>query len=512
MRTLPPILSALFLATANAEDFYVAQSAAGGDTGADCSNAKSLSWLNNPSNWGTGAGKVSAGDTVHLCGTFTGQLAVAGSGSAGSPVILRFESGAKFTANWWPYQDGAIKVNGKQWITLDGGSNGLIESTNNGTALGVQTNATGVYLLYTTNVTVQNLTVTNLYVRTPESSDSQGGQQGVFAVGPAVNLTVQNCDVSHAEAGIYCAVTYGENIVIRSNRIRDVSWGIACATSSGSGAVYGSHIYQNTITDLWRWASGYWLVDPGPPERYEDFHADGIFVWASFGGGVHTNCNIYQNHIGGIVGEGCTAGIYVSGNSNSMWATVYNNVVWTAAGASNKFCNGSIFVRYAPGTKIFNNTLIGNGEHAGMWLAYSNQFPTVISNNVLKGHTLIYQMESSVNMQSDRNLYYGYTETSPFFINAYPLVGTNTWIATLGHDVNSVWTDPLLDSNYKLTAGSPAIGVGANLNSYFTTDFDGTTRGTTWDIGAYEYEPPPPPTGLVIENLHVENLVIRETP
>lgn len=57
-------------------------------------------------------------------------------------------------------------------------------------------------------------------------------------------------------------------------------------------------------------------------------------------------------------------------------------------------------------------------------------------------------------------------------------------------------TDPLfvnastnsLPAGFKLQSGSPAIGAGTNLNSYFTTDFDGVTRGSSWDIGAWQYQ------------------------
>ncbi len=45
--------------------------------------------------------------------------------------------------------------------------------------------------------------------------------------------------------------------------------------------------------------------------------------------------------------------------------------------------------------------------------------------------------------------------------------------------------------NALLQFGSPSIGAGAELNTLFTTDFAETTRGSTWDIGAYEYVPPP---------------------
>jgi hypothetical protein len=42
-------------------------------------------------------------------------------------------------------------------------------------------------------------------------------------------------------------------------------------------------------------------------------------------------------------------------------------------------------------------------------------------------------------------------------------------------------------SDYRLASGSPGINQGANLSSVFTTDFAGVPRGSTYDMGAYEY-------------------------
>jgi len=63
-------------------------------------------------------------------------------------------------------------------------------------------------------------------------------------------------------------------------------------------------------------------------------------------------------------------------------------------------------------------------------------------------------------------------------------------------DTNSVNADPLLVStsgagDYRLQAGSPAIGTGATIN-YATTDLDGNVRPMTapWDIGAYQLSRP----------------------
>ncbi len=88
-----------------AADFYIAQTQAGSNDGSSCVNAHAPTWFNTAANWANPeqAGKVGPGDTVHLCGTFTfpandsinGLLKIPGSGSAGSPITILFEPGAK---------------------------------------------------------------------------------------------------------------------------------------------------------------------------------------------------------------------------------------------------------------------------------------------------------------------------------------------------------------------------------------------------------------------------------
>ena len=56
--------------------------------------------------------------------------------------------------------------------------------------------------------------------------------------------------------------------------------------------------------------------------------------------------------------------------------------------------------------------------------------------------------------------------------------------------VNQVATDIFTDpagGDFTLKAGSNAIGAGADLSEYFTTDITGETRTTPWDIGAFKY-------------------------
>lgn len=81
------VASALCL-VGRAEILYVTQSGAGSGNGSSIGNAFSASAFNTSGNWGSGAGKISAGDIVFLNGSFTTRLATQGSGTNASTRII----------------------------------------------------------------------------------------------------------------------------------------------------------------------------------------------------------------------------------------------------------------------------------------------------------------------------------------------------------------------------------------------------------------------------------------
>ena len=159
------IIALLLLSTpCIAADFYIAQVAnpTGDAQGGDCDNSHAIAGLS----WGAG-NDIEAGDTLHLCGTFTSTLTIGDSGSSGSPYTIYFEEDAKFSkANWGSYSSSAIYGSNKSYIIIDGGTNGIIENTDTGTAgsYGSQGLTTGVCFenASTNNIEVKNLTIRNL--------------------------------------------------------------------------------------------------------------------------------------------------------------------------------------------------------------------------------------------------------------------------------------------------------------------------------------------------------------
>ena len=128
---------------------------------------------------------------------------------------------------------------------------------------------------------------------------------------------------------------------------------------------------------------------------------------------------------------------------------------------------------YAHGGRVFNNSFIDIGDSRTTVGWYN--FDLTLTN-----------------IQADYN-YVGK--------DSYGTLATNVLEESIGDpggwDNNKLWEDnginggdPLFMSatDFQLQSGSPLIGAALELNSLFTTDFIGVTRGDVWDIGPYEYE------------------------
>src|SRR2546423_890143 len=166
----------VFAVPARAKDFYIAAKQAGTGSGTGCSTAKPYSWFNTAASWGSGTAQIGPGTTVHLCGTFTGTankqlLLVQGSGTSTARITIKFETGAILTAPYWSSL-GAIRMDNRSYITVDGGGTGIIRNTDNGTGLTYHAQSRAIYAAYCTGCTVQNITIANLYVHTSISDVS----------------------------------------------------------------------------------------------------------------------------------------------------------------------------------------------------------------------------------------------------------------------------------------------------------------------------------------------------
>ncbi|MEI6057654.1 MAG: LamG domain-containing protein, partial [bacterium] len=479
-------------------DIYIAQTLQGNNSGGPtCADAHPVSWFNSSFNWGGATGKIGPGTTVHLCGTITSTLSIQGSGSAGSPVTIHFENGAKLSSPAWGEgaQAALYGYGPLSYITVDGGANGIIENTANGTALANQINSAGVQFDFGCNTCeVKNLTVRNLYIRTPNSSDSGGGSYAVYFSAGGNHVKIHDNTLSNIGDPIMFGIPAGSfsNLEINNNTVTESSVAISVLGADPNAIMDGILIHDNNLTGPGPIWDGSWGVCSGCHN-----HNDGIHVGASSSSTSPSNITglkIYNNYTHGDWGQFSTAQIFVEYDVRSPF--IYNNVLVPAAGSVSAG-NGLMFVKQnSTNARVYNNTFIspsvttpaglaldvdGQGVSVENNIFYNFAFPIFINSTVpLNAHNYV--------STSDYNVFYPVSD-GPAVQFGEGQIGTFAAWQVLGFDVHSAITDPLFVSNpndLHLTSNSPAIGIGANLSPYFTTDITGVSRpsvGSAWDIG-----------------------------
>lgn len=464
VRNLTLAVSCLLLAASAAavqNNIYIAQNAAGANSGADCSNARSAAWFNTPANWGTGTTQIGPGDTVHLCGTFRGaagttMLTIQGNGSSGSPITIRFENGAILTSPAWPWT-GAINVTQKSYITVDGGASGIIQNTQNGTALAYHQPSNGILVSDSAHIVIQQLTIRGIYANQGSNSgasDAAGqGSNDIYVAGDNTSISIHDNTLVAARAGISVglAKTF-TGLYIYNNNIFDHCWGIKVGEGSGGFSGSDFQIHNNTITNWTNWQY--------PSNTY---HTDGIIVYVMAGSSLSPQ--IYNNYIYGNLGSGsptafifCTYGTAPPGTVCS----IYNNVLISSGLTAIWLKNGQ------PGNQVYNNTIVGPGASGGIAVRLETSTTAMsFKNNLVSNWQRAIGSYTDLAAQikaSDHNVFHN---THQYLFTYNDGRGYHTWTQwqALGFDAHSSTTDPRLGSNYQLQSGSSAVGLGANLSS-----------------------------------------------
>ena len=288
------------------QDIYIAQSAAGGNTGADCADALVYSFFNSSANWASSftGGKISPGTTVHLCGTITGTntantniLRTQGAGTSGSPITIHFENGAIVQS---PACTGASGAGGciylnNAYITLNGGTNGTVENTSDGNSgngnclIGtctVQQAATTAVEVNGANDIVENLNVSHMCMHTFQAADNFffqpcGGIQ--VDSGGSGALVTQNT-VDNAATGIGGGAN---SLEISYNTMTAVNHAITLGTVSS--VFTGNKIHNNDVSQEWVWDA-----------TDNSYHHNGIIIEVVGTGGQFPGLQIYDNYFHGL--------------------------------------------------------------------------------------------------------------------------------------------------------------------------------------------------------------------
>jgi hypothetical protein len=533
--TLAVMFVILAAAFSNASDIYIAQNAAGGNTGADCADAHAVSWFNSSSSWGSAAGQIGPGTTVHLCGTFnapagaSGYLTFQGSGANGNPITLLFENGAVLTAPYWG--GAAIQLGNNSYLTINGGMSGIIQATANGTGLansqdgGLGINTTGTV----SNITIENLTISNLYKHTCTES-------------------VSNCTDQGGQNTYGIRLLVGSNIVINNNTVHDMKWAIFLAYGYGGTTSTSLDVYNNTVYDM---DHGVVYGDAGTNSVLKstncssaiynnDFsamqpwdaagdvnHHDATHLWANnaASGSSYSGVCVYSNYFHGDAGatDNTIFGMESYGNGNYT----FNNII--NVDGSSACATGAMGFWTGSGNRgaaqhAFNNT-ISPTSNCSNSVNYEQNSGGVFENNLIlsSNPTYVYTDGTSGTLTTvDYNSYATVAGPNPFYGPSGCPSGASfaTWKSGCGFDTHGQNVSITVNAApFTLPSGSAAVGAATNLTSLGITALNtgapqtfgvGGSCGTgcvarassgVWDAGAYPYStggqaPPQAPTNL----------------
>jgi hypothetical protein len=510
---LAMIFSFALASFASANDIYIAQNAQGANSGADCADAHAASWFNSSANWGSSAGQIGPGTTVHLCGTFTGSagstmLTPLGSGSAGASITILFESGANLTAPYWS-TSGAINIAGRSYLIIDGGTpcgwtwatgsqgncNGYIQATANGSALTYQNGSRGIAGNNISNIEIRNLGIYNMYVHSSVSDN--GGSSA-----ECLDISGSHLSIHHNkmhDAAWCMTLGFPSTLVdwqVYNNEIYNSDHGVAVAGSAASGTLTQVLIHDNHIHDHANWDT-----------TANAWHHDGIHFYGALSTATES-ADVYNNLFDGTTSNSSneTASLFIEQNANMVQARIFNNVFAQIPPASGG--NGSIGLTSPnSGTyTIVNNTFSRGGASCDFIYIYSAA--NVTFQNNLTNNCFAWFNNSSV-AALDYNVYAAITG-EPWRWSANYETDFAAWRTASGEGSNSSATSGSagINSDYSLQSSSPAVGHGANLTSLgiaaLNLDAKGNPRPASgaWDAGASRYANsggnPPPPTGLAV--------------
>ena len=458
------ILAASF---AGASDLYISQNASGGNTGADCADAYPMTFFNTAANWGAKAGQIGPGTTVHLCGTFnapTGAseyLVFQASGTGGTPITMLFEPNAVVTASYW--SGAVIDINGASNIVVDGGSNGVIQATANGTKLANQQDNGACVISHggnASNVTVQNLTCSNIYI---DASVSDNGGEDTYGIDiwNTSFLVIQNNtlhDMKWAIRNSYQTGSTFSNLTVTGNNIynMDHGWFGGDSSANGSAVMSNFYIYNNTLGSMTSWDN-----------TADNNHHDGFHLNTNSSSTRFANFYLYNNYYDGDPGANANAGFfsYPASVAAESGICVFNNLfVNTSAGHC--WANGPVGLAVVGSSTVVNNTFVSavtsckdNGliyEDGGTGVTFTNNIMQNLSNAAM------YVTSGTTIASSNYNDLY--QSVSSF--------DSGTWYSSLagsqalGYDLNSTTGNPQLTNVYHLTgSSSPAWQKATSLYS-----------------------------------------------
>lgn len=215
------------------------------------------------------------------------------------------------------------------------------------------------------------------------------------------------------------------------------------------------------------------------------------------------NLKIHDNYIHGTLRQGIALGGEGSptGYRAMRGIYIYNNIV-TIDYTENALQLGTNTGGYYGSYYVYNNVFqVTAPDYPPMFIQDTTEQLTIKNNIIIaNGHSTWDYYTGNLgpnsepplaNIDASNNIYYGAGAGN-----------APTWDESTLTNNDPLFVDSTPDSytDYMLQSDSPAKGAGVT-NTYATRDFVGLSRGTTFDIGAYEYAEggdPPTVSGVMI--------------
>jgi len=434
--------------------------------------------------------------------------------SAVNTLTIKPASGVTATISGNVGSDALLKLNGADYIIIDGSNNGT--TSQNLTLVNTNTTSPALISLISlgTSAGATNNVIKNT-ILTTNAASPLGASFGISigaSLGSAAadndNVTIQNNTISGVSTGIYAVGVTStgvlDNLNITGNTITANSTIVAYGIRVGQAT--GSSISQNTVN-----------ATSSAADQPVGISAETGFVSSTITRNLITG--VSATNTGGYGARGITVG---TGSSTSN-VTVANNVIygvtgtnWTGFGNSSSFgmgigvvgngtltdATGGVNVFYNSinmATPAISTTTTGKlvaafyvGSGATSLNVRNNAFSITSTNDAgtAKNYAIYSAAASTAYTTIDNNNYYGLSSTNTTYVLGYltsDRADLAAWKTATGKDVNSKAADPTFNSNTNLVplTGSPLVAGGAVVS--VTTDYLGTTRSaTTPTIGAFE--------------------------
>lgn len=491
------LVAFIFISACEAANWYVDNSVGSSGNGQSWATAwKQFSNIN----WAS----VSAGDTIYISGgsaskTYTGQLSIGKSGTAGNPITITIgaaspspsgHDGQVIIDGQGTETGGNIRGNGYNYIIVDGYRGSAVDGDYTYGLRSINPAANGyVYYDYDSPHDVKVTHIEGYGTTTGASDDNRGG---ILIANDTYNIEISYCWI-HGPVKVY---------VDRAQRWDATGmtvWNVLSGTTFTRVKLHHNKVEQ-VLNDGIRGSNNCSLYNNDVRNVDGTGHSDSLLIQSG------SYAKVYNNYV-----ESNDQAIYLDNLSTSTKSNVwiYNNaIVGTHPAGSSGL---SHFINLDPESGnwdtiyIMNNTFwnAGGGLYVirGNGRGFNQVTNLMIKNNILcsSGELPIVLVSSNTFLDAnalDYNLY--------MLANGSEIVawtdGSNKTLTQLralspARETNGAYGTPTFVSttvdawNLHLVASDTmVINKGADLKTYFTTDKDGVSRpqGSAWDIGAYE--------------------------